>query len=72
MCLAVPGKLIEADGFVGIVDVVGTQVTARLDLIEEAELGDYVLVHAGFAITKMAPEDAEETLQLLQEAGRFG
>jgi len=69
MCLAVPGKLVEIDGMVGKVDIVGTQVTARLDFMEDARVGDYVLVHAGFAITAMTEEEALETLAVWQEAG---
>ena len=69
MCLAVPGKLTRVDGLVATVDVVGTEVVARLDLVDEVAVGDYVLVHAGFAITRLEPEEAEETLELLREAG---
>lgn len=72
MCLAVPGKIISIEGVTATVDVAGVQVVARLDLMDEVAFGDYVLVHAGFAITKLDADEAEETLALLQEAGRFG
>ena len=72
MCLAVPGKIISMEGLSATVDVAGVEVAARLDLMDDVAIGDYVLVHAGFAITKLDPNDAEETLALLQEAGRFG
>ena len=70
MCLAVPGKLIEIDGYEGKCAVGGTTISARLDLVEDVRLGDYVLVHAGFAITKLEEAEALETLALLQEVGR--
>lgn len=72
MCLAVPGKIINIEGVTATVDVAGVEVAARLDLVDDVAVGDYVLVHAGFAITKLDAEEAEETLALLQEAGRFG
>ena len=72
MCLAVPGNIISIEGVTATVDVAGVEVAARLDLMDDVAIGDYVLVHAGFAITKLDPNDAEETLALLQEAGRFG
>lgn len=67
MCLAVPGKLVKVEGLNATVNIVGTEVAARLDFIEDAAIGDYVLVHAGFAITKMDPDEAAETLALLKE-----
>lgn len=69
MCLAIPSKIVEVQGAVATVDVGGSRVSARLDLVEGAQLGDYVLVHAGFAITLLDPEDARETLSLMKEAG---
>ena len=67
VCLAVPGKLTRVDGLVATVDVMGTEVLARLDLVDDVAVGDYVLVHAGFAITRMEPQEAEETLALLRD-----
>ena len=71
MCLAVPGKLTAIDGLVGRCEVGAVTIEARLHLVDDVEIGDYVLVHAGFAITKLEAADALETLALLQEAGRF-
>jgi hydrogenase expression/formation protein HypC len=69
MCLAIPSKIVEIEGAVATAEVGGSRVSARLDLVEGAKLGDYVLVHAGFAITLLDPEDARETLSLMKEAG---
>ena len=77
MCLAVPGKIVEitkdeADpisGHVATVDFQGSRVEISLAMTPEAALGDWVLVHAGFAITLLAPEDALETWEYLSAAG---
>ena len=66
MCLAVPTKLIEIDGASGKVDLSGTLREVGLQLIEDPAVGDYVLVHAGFAIQKVNQQEAEETLRMLQ------
>ena len=61
MCLAVPGRIVSKDGTLGLVDVRGNRLRAGLALVPEADVGDWVLVHAGFAITKLTLEDAAET-----------
>jgi len=53
MCLAIPGKIIKKHGSKGIVDYDGAQFEVRLDLVN-AEVGDYVIVHTGFAIEKLS------------------
>ena len=70
MCLAVPGKVIriEEDGQ-GVVDFLGVQKKVALDLLAKVEEGDYVIVHAGFAITRLDQEAAHETLAYLRELG---
>ncbi|HEC63156.1 MAG TPA: HypC/HybG/HupF family hydrogenase formation chaperone [Candidatus Acetothermia bacterium] len=68
MCLAVPAKVLSVEGNRAIVDLGGTQAQARLDaLAEEVRVGDYLLVHTGFAIRRLDPEDAQETLRLFAE-----
>ena len=67
MCLAVPGKLIERRGNEGLLDVRGNRVRARLDVVPEAKIGDYVLLHAGLVITVISPEDAAETEAVFDE-----
>lgn len=69
MCVAIPSKIVEIDGETATVDVGGNRSSVRIDLIEDVEVGDYVLVHAGFAITRVDPEHARETLALMDEVG---
>jgi hydrogenase expression/formation protein HypC len=71
MCLAVPGKIVSREAGVGIVDIRGNRLRAGLALVPEAAIGDWVLVHAGFAITQITPQDAEETNRLLEEMGEL-
>lgn len=68
MCLSVPARLIEKNDLQGVADVDGNRVEVNLSLVADAEVGDYVLVHAGFAIQKYDEQEALETLQLLREA----
>ncbi len=68
MCLAVPTRVLEVEGNSATVDVQGVRARVRLDALgEEVRIGDYLLVHAGFAIRRLDPEDAQETLALLDE-----
>lgn len=67
MCLAVPSKIVDIDGYMATVDVMGLKKQISLMLLpEEPKIGDYVLVHAGFAINKMEPEQAEEALKIFE------
>jgi hydrogenase expression/formation protein HypC len=68
MCLAIPSKIVKIEDNVATIDVDGVQREASLLLIENPEIGDYVIVHAGFAINKLNEEDAKESLKLLREA----
>jgi len=72
MCWAVPLRLVEVSGQAGKVELAGTLREVGLQLISEPQVGDYVLVHAGFAIQKVDQQEAEETLRFLAEvfAGR--
>jgi hydrogenase expression/formation protein HypC len=71
MCVAVPGKVERIDGLAAVVDVGGATVTARIDLVPDVTVGEYVLIHAGFALERMDEEEAQETLRLLAEADRL-
>ena len=71
MCVAVPCRMIEMNGPVGRAEIGGAEVQVRLDLVENVSVGDYVLVHAGFAIERLEEDYARETLALLAEAGRL-
>lgn len=66
MCLAIPSKIIEIDNFRAMVDVYGARREINLMLMpEEVGIGDYVLVHAGFAIQKVEQESAHEALKVI-------
>jgi hydrogenase expression/formation protein HypC len=67
MCLAVPAKIIEINGAIARVDMEGNVREADVSLIENPALGDYVIIHAGFAISKYEPEEARRSLELIRE-----
>jgi hydrogenase expression/formation protein HypC len=67
MCLSIPGKIIEIDGEMAKVSVGGSVVNTALHLVEDVKVGDYVLVHTGFALQKISEEEAIETLRLIRE-----
>ena len=67
MCLAIPAKVVELTGDEAVVDVGGNRMHANVSLLDEVALGDYVLVHAGFAINRYNPTDAREILAIYQE-----
>jgi hydrogenase expression/formation protein HypC len=68
MCLAVPSLIISKDGQMATVDVFGARKDISLALVsDDIKVGDYVLVHAGFAIQKMDRDESLDTLQLLRE-----
>ena len=68
MCLAIPSEIVEIREKMATVDVSGIRREVSLLLLpEEASVGDYVLVHAGFAIHKIDKEAAEEALMLINE-----
>ena len=67
MCLGIPGKVIEIAKNVAKVDVGGILRDISLDLCPEVSVGEYVLIHTGFAIQKVDEEEAKETLELLRQ-----
>ena len=69
MCLSLPARIISIDGEMGQVSVGGVVFRAGLQMVEGVKAGDYVLLHAGFAIEKLKEEEAVETLRLLKEMG---
>jgi hydrogenase expression/formation protein HypC len=75
MCLAVPGKVVSREDvggqILGRVDFSGITREAWLDLVPETQPGDYVLVHVGFAISRLDEEEARRTLELIAETGAF-
>ena len=76
MCLGVPGKIVEiyeADGLkMGKVDFGGALREACLEYVPEAEVGQYAVIHVGFAISLLDEEEAQETLKLLREIAEAG
>ena len=75
MCLAVPAKIVSLNAAVddlfrtGNVDFSGVQKEISLAYVPEATVGDYVIVHVGYALTRLDPEEAEKTLAVMAEAG---
>lgn len=67
MCLGIPGKVIEIERNVAKVDVGGVSRDISLDLCPDVSVGEYVLIHTGFAIQKVDEEEAKETLDLLRQ-----
>lgn len=72
MCLAVPGQIVSREEGMGVVDVRGNRLRAGLTLVPDAKPGDWVLVHAGFAITEITSQDAAETNALLDQIEGLG
>ncbi len=69
MCLSVPGKVIAIQGTRGTINFDGLNREADLSLLENPQLGDWVLIHVGFAIQRIDEKTARETYRLLAEAG---
>jgi hydrogenase expression/formation protein HypC len=69
MCLAVPAKIVELDGQNAIVDLQGVKRQANVAFIDNPSVGDYVLMHAGFAIRKWSEEDVQAYKEVMADAG---
>ncbi|NIO48476.1 MAG: HypC/HybG/HupF family hydrogenase formation chaperone [Candidatus Aminicenantes bacterium] len=68
MCLGIPARVVQIDeSDLGKVDYLGTRVKTNFALLENIKVGDWVIVHAGFAISKLNEEEARETFSLLRE-----
>jgi len=76
MCLAIPVKVIEVGAGPGddwaIVDLGGVRKEISLALLADVQVGDYVILHVGYALTKLDPEEAEKTLALFAEMNAEG
>jgi hydrogenase expression/formation protein HypC len=70
MCLAIPAKVIRVEGSKALVTIEEVEYTASLLLLEDVKPGDFILLHAGFAIEKIDPEEAAETMRLLLEIAK--
>ena len=74
MCLAIPGKIVEMvdeENQIAKVDVGGVRRNVNIGMLDDVVVGDYVLIHVGFAMSKVDEKEAEETLRLLQDLGSY-
>ncbi len=74
MCLAIPGKIVEitdVENQIAKVEIGGVRRGVCIGMLDDIKIGDYVLVHVGFAMSKVDEKEAEETLRLLQELGSY-
>ncbi len=70
MCLAIPVQILAIkDGDQAVVELSGVQRDISLALVDNASVGDYVIVHVGYALSKLDPEEAQKTLQAMAESG---
>jgi len=67
MCLSIPAKVEFIEGEMAIVSVGGTKYNASLQMLEDVQIGDYILLHTGFAIQKLTSEEAAESLSIFDE-----
>ena len=72
MCLAIPALITSINGQQAVADIEGVTRDISLQLTPEAKVGDYVLLHTGYAISIIDPAEAEETLKLLREMAEAG
>jgi hydrogenase expression/formation protein HypC len=72
VCLAIPAEIVQIEDEMAVVRVGDTLRKASLMLLSEVSLGDYVIVHAGFALHRVDPEEARESLRLLRELAAMG
>ncbi len=70
MCLAVPALLVEVEGSQGVADLHGNRAPVSTVLVPEARAGDWILVHAGFAIQRLDTEEAQRTWDVLDDLAR--
>ncbi|AIF53576.1 HypC/HybG/HupF family hydrogenase formation chaperone [Pelosinus sp. UFO1] len=71
MCLAVPGKVLERQDMLATIEVGGVTRKVSLMLLPETQVGDFVLIHAGFAVQRIDEEEAEKTLALFKELEQY-
>lgn len=67
MCLAIPAKVVKIEGKSATVEIGGVSKQINIELIDKVKLGDYLIVHAGFAIQKLDEKEANITLSILKE-----
>ncbi len=69
MCLAIPAEIVDIDGEQATVSLAGVMKNISLALVDDITVGDFVLVHVGYALNKIDDREARRTLQLMAEAG---
>jgi hydrogenase expression/formation protein HypC len=72
MCLAVPMRLMARDEGLGVVEVDGVRREVSLMLLDDAKVGEFLLIHAGYAIGRVDEAEAKETIELLRQLGDVG
>lgn len=71
MCLGIPAKITQIEGEFAKANINGATIQVGIQLLEEVAVGDYVLIHTGYALEKLSEEEAQETLKTLQELEQF-
>lgn len=71
MCLSIPAKVVTINGDMATVSLGETIINASLQLVDDIKVGDYILLHTGFAIQKLSQKEAEETFKLFEELRRL-
>ena len=71
MCLAIPARIVELEADRAVVDAMGNRWKARTTLLKDVTVGDLVLIHAGFAISRVDEEEAKKTWELLAQIAEF-
>lgn len=69
MCLAVPAQVVSIDGDTATISLGEVRKEVSLALVDDVGVNDFVLIHVGFALNKISPDEAERTLALMSEAG---
>ncbi len=72
MCLAVPMQLVQRDEGLGVVEIEGVRREVSLMLLDDAKVGEFLLIHAGFAIGRVDETEAKETIELLRQLADVG
>ncbi len=71
MCLAIPARVTALDGALATVELAGVTKVASTHLLDDVRVGDYLLIHAGFALSRLDEAEARETLRLLEQMGEL-
>jgi len=74
MCLAIPGKIVDivdSENQIAKVEVGGVRRNVNIGMLDDVKVGEYVLIHVGFAMSRIDESEAQETLRLLEELGAY-